>query len=47
MKQKNSSQKEFQEEMTGRQLHKTDISNISEHELGIIVVRLTAGLEKA
>ena len=32
MKQKNSPQKKFQEEMTGKELIKTDISNITEQE---------------
>ena len=47
MKQKNSPQKIFQEEMTGRELLKTDINNISEQELSISVIKLIAGLEKA
>ena len=46
MKWKNSPQKKFQKEMTARELLKTDISNITEHEFGIIVIRLIAGLEK-
>ena len=37
MKQKNSPQKKFQEEMTARELLKTDINNISEQEFRIIV----------
>ena len=35
MKQKNSPQKKFQEEMTAKELIKTDISNITEQEFRI------------
>ena len=47
MKWKNSSQKKIQEEMTARELLKTDINNISEQEFRITVMRLRAGLEKS
>ena len=46
-KQKNSPQKKFQEEMTAKELIKTDINNITEQEFRIIVIRLIAGLEKS
>ena len=46
VKWKNSPQKKFQEEMTARELLKTDINNISDQEFRIIVIRLIAGLEK-
>ena len=46
MKQKNSPQKKFQEEMTAKEFLKTDINNICEQEFRIIVIRLIAGLEK-
>ena len=44
---KNSPQKKFQEEMTARELFKTDINNISDQEFRIIVIKLIAGLEKS
>ena len=44
---KNSSQEKFQEEMTARELLKTDSNNIYEQEFRITVVRLIAGLEKS
>ena len=47
MKRKNSSQKKFQEEMTARELLKTDINNISDQEFRIIVTRLIIQLEKS
>ena len=47
MKRKNSPQKKFQEEMTPRELLKTDINNISDQEFRIIVIRLIAGFEKS
>ena len=47
MKWKNSPQKKFQGEMTAKELLKTDIANISDQEFRIIVIRLTAGLEKS
>ena len=46
-KRKNSLQKKFQEEMTARELLKTDTNNISEQELSISVIKLIAGLGKA
>ena len=36
MKQKNSPQKKFQEEMTAKEFLKTDINNISDQEFRII-----------
>ena len=45
-KRKNSPQKKFQEEMTARELLKTDLNNISEQEFRIIVIILITGLEK-
>ena len=47
MKQKNSPQKKFQEEMTAKELIKSYINNISEQEFRRIVIRLIAGLEKS
>ena len=47
IKQKNSPQKKFQEEMTAKELVKTDIKNITEQEFRIIVIRLITGLEKS
>ena len=46
MKQKNSPQKKIQEEMTAKELLKTDTNNITEQEFRIIVIRLITGLEK-
>ena len=46
MKWKNSPQKKFQEEMTARELLKTDINNISNQQFRIIIIRLIAELEK-
>ena len=46
MKQKSSPQKKFQEEMTAKELVKTDIKNITEQEFRITVIRLITGLEK-
>ena len=46
MKWKNSPQKKFQEEMTAKELTKTDTNNITEEEFIIIVIRLIAGLGK-
>ncbi|KAF0885352.1 LORF1 protein, partial [Crocuta crocuta] len=43
---KKSLPKKFQEEMTAKQLIKTDISNITEQEFRTIVIKLIAGLEK-
>ena len=47
MKRKNFPQKKFQEEMTVKELIKKDISNITEQEFRIIVIKLIAGLEKS
>ena len=47
MKWKNSPQKKFQEEVTAKELIKTDISNITEQEFRIIAIRLIAGLENS
>ena len=44
---KNSPQKKFQEIATGNELIKTNLSNIIEKEFRIIVLKLTAGLEKS
>ncbi|KAF0879580.1 LORF1 protein, partial [Crocuta crocuta] len=44
-KRKNSPPKKFQEEMTARELPKTDIGNITEQEFRTIVIKLIAGLE--
>ncbi|KAF0886512.1 LORF1 protein, partial [Crocuta crocuta] len=46
MKRKNSPPKKFQEELTAKELLKTDISNISEQEFRKTVIKLIAGLEK-
>ncbi|KAF0885586.1 LORF1 protein, partial [Crocuta crocuta] len=46
MKRKNSPLKKFQEEMTAKELLKTDISNIMEQEFRTIVTKLITGLEK-
>ena len=46
MKRKNSPQKKFQEEVTAKELIKTDLSNITEQEFRIRVIKLIAGLEK-
>ena len=43
---KNFPQKKFQEEMTARELFKTDINNISEQEFRITVIKLIAELVK-
>ena len=45
MKQKNSPQKKFQEEMTARELFKIDTNNISEEEFKITAIRLIVGSE--
>ena len=47
MKQKNSPQKKVQEVATANELIKNDLSNITEHEFKIIVIKLIAGLEKS
>ncbi|KAF0887368.1 LORF1 protein, partial [Crocuta crocuta] len=43
---KTSPLKKFQEEMTAKELLKTDISNITEQEFRTTVIKLIAGLEK-
>ena len=43
---KNSPQKKFQEEMTANELIKNDLSNITESEFKIIVIKLITGFEK-
>ena len=43
---RNSPQKKDQEEITARDLLKTDITNISEQEFKTTVIRLIPGLEK-
>uniref|UniRef100_A0ABI7XJR4 L1 transposable element RRM domain-containing protein n=1 Tax=Felis catus TaxID=9685 RepID=A0ABI7XJR4_FELCA len=47
MKQKNSLQKKLQEVATANELIKSDLSNITKQEFGIIVIKLIAGLEKS
>ncbi|KAF0875346.1 LORF1 protein, partial [Crocuta crocuta] len=47
MKRKNSPPKKFQEELTAKELLKTDISNITEQQFRTIVIKLIAGLEKS
>ena len=44
---KNSPQKKFQEVATANKLIKTDLSNITEQEFRVIVIKLIAGLEKS
>lgn len=44
---RNSPLKKGQEEITTRDLLKTDISNISEQEFRTTVIRLQAGLERS
>ena len=46
MKQKNSPQKKYQEEVTAKELIEIDISNITEQELRITVIKLITGFEK-
>ena len=46
MKRKNSPQKKNQEEITARELLKTDVNNISEQKFRIIDIRLIAWFEK-
>ena len=43
---KNSPQKKLQEVATANELIKNDLSNITEQEFRIIVIKLIAGLEK-
>ena len=47
MKRKNSPQKKLQEVVTANKLIKNDLSNITEQEFRIIVIKLIAGLEKS
>ena len=47
MKQKNSPQKKFQEEVIARELLKTYINNTLDQDFRIIVIKLIAGLEKS
>ena len=44
---KNSPQKQFQEGLTANKLIKNDLSNISDSEFRIIVIKLITGLEKS
>ena len=46
-KQKNSPQKKLQEVATANELIKNDLSNITEHEFKITVIKLIAGFEKS
>ena len=43
----NSPQKKLQEVVTANELIKNDLSNITEQEFRIIVIKLIAGLEKS
>ena len=45
-KRKNSPQKKLQEVVTANELIKTNLSNVTDHEFRIIVIKLIAGLEK-
>ena len=47
MKRKISSQKKFQEVATANDLIQTNLSNITEQEFRIIVIKLIAGFEKS
>ena len=47
MKWKNSPQKKLQEVATANKFIKNDLSNITEQEFRIIVIKLIAGLEKS
>ena len=47
MKWKDSPQKKLQEVATANELIKNDLSNITENEFKIIVIKLIAGLEKS
>ena len=44
---KNPPQKKLQEIETTNELIKSDLSNITDHEFKIIVIKLMAGLEKS
>ncbi|KAF0872186.1 LORF1 protein, partial [Crocuta crocuta] len=46
-KRKNSPPNKFQEELTAKELLKTDITNITEQQFRTIVIKLIAGLEKS
>ena len=46
-KRKNSPQKKLQEVATANELIKNDLSNVTENEFKIIVIKLIAGLEKS
>ena len=46
-KRKNSPQKELQEVATANELIKNNLSNVTEQEFRIIVIRLFTGLEKS
>ena len=46
-KRKNYPQKKLQEVATANELIKTDLSNITEQEFRIIVIKLIAGLEES
>ena len=45
-KQKNSPQKKLQEVVTANELIKNDLSNVTENEFKITVIKLITGLEK-
>ena len=47
MKQKNSPQKKLQEVATANELIKNDLSNMTEREFRILVIKLISGLEKS
>ena len=47
IRQRNSPQKKVQEEITARELLKTDKNNIPEQEFRITLIRLIAELEKS
>ena len=47
MKWKNSPQKKLQEAATANEMIKNDLSNITEQEFRIMVIKLIAGLEKS
>ena len=45
MKWKNYPQKKFQEEMTAKELIKTNVNNITDQEFIVVIIRLIALLE--
>ncbi|KAF0876728.1 LORF1 protein, partial [Crocuta crocuta] len=47
MKQKSSPPKKFQEELTAKELRKTDISSITEQDFRTIIIKLINGLDKS